>query len=121
MAIDDLIGDRRLAIVSSEDCRLKMGKGAGSRTLPLLFALVLSPLLIGAQGSSSLLIRNAVLIDGTGAPGRQAAVRITGDRIAEVGDLFPRRNEAVIDAAGLTLAPGFIDTHSHHDRGLRDN
>lgn len=100
---------------------MRIGKGAGSRTLPLLFALVFSPLLIGAQGSSSLLIRNAVLIDGTGAPGRPAAVRISGDRIAEVGDLFPRRNEAVIDAAGLTLAPGFIDTHSHHDRGLLDH
>ena len=97
---------------------MRIGKGAESRTLPLLFALVLWPLLLGAQGSSSLLIRRAVLIDGTGAPGRQAAVRIAGDRIVEVGDLFPRRNEAVIDAAGLTLAPGFIDTHSHHDRGL---
>ena len=65
-----------------------------------------------------MLIRGAMLIDGTGAPGRPAAVRISGDRITEVGELVPRRDEAVINAAGLTLAPGFIDTHSHHDRGL---
>jgi N-acyl-D-amino-acid deacylase len=97
---------------------LRIGCRAESWTLPFLLALVLWPLFLGAQGPSSLLIRNAVLVDGTGTPGRQAGVRITGDRIAEVGDLFPSRNEAVIDAAGLTLAPGFIDTHSHHDRGL---
>ena len=78
--------------------------------------MTLVPQLTG-QGAS-LLIRGAVLVDGTGAPGRPAAVRISGDRIVEVGDLFARRDEAVIDAAGLTLAPGFIDSHSHHDRGL---
>ncbi len=66
------------------------------------------------------LIRNAVVLDGTGAPGRRADVRVVGDRIAEVGTLAPQPADRLVDAGGLTLAPGFIDTHSHHDRGLFD-
>jgi len=64
------------------------------------------------------LIRNARVIDGSGAPSRSTDVRIAGDRIVAVGSLTPASNERVYDAGGLTLAPGFIDTHSHHDRGL---
>lgn len=45
-------------------------------------------------------------------------MRIDGDRIVAVGALEPREGERVVEAAGLALAPGFIDTHSHHDRGL---
>src|SRR5918992_573545 len=66
------------------------------------------------------LIENALIIDGTGAPGRRGGVRIVGERVTEVGDLRSRRGERVLDAGGLVLAPGFIDTHSHHDRGLSD-
>lgn len=69
---------------------------------------------------STFLIENALIIDGTGAAGRRGGVRVVGERIAEVGDLRPRRGERVIDAGGLVLAPGFIDTHSHHDRGLSE-
>lgn len=77
-----------------------------------------------AQGSASAgttLIRNANLFDGSGAPSRRADVRVSGDRILAVsGDapLTPQAGERVVDAAGLALAPGFIDTHSHHDRSL---
>jgi N-acyl-D-amino-acid deacylase len=66
------------------------------------------------------LIRGATLIDGTGAPGRMASVRIRGDRIIEVGALAALPGEDVVDAAGLVLAPGFIDTHSHAGRELFD-
>ena len=48
-------------------------------------------------------------------------MRVSGDRILAVsGDapLTPQAGERVVDAAGLALAPGFIDTHSHHDRSL---
>jgi len=48
----------------------------------------------------------------------KAAVRIEGQRIAEVGALKARRDETEIDAGGLILAPGFIDTHSHADEDL---
>ena len=68
--------------------------------------------------AASVLIVNAVVVDGTGAPRRPAAVRLNGDRIAQVGALSLAPGEAVVDAKGLVLAPGFIDTHSHGDRGL---
>jgi N-acyl-D-amino-acid deacylase len=63
-------------------------------------------------------ITNANVIDGSGSPARRASVRVEDDRIAAVGDLTPRDGERVIDANGLTLAPGFIDTHSHADDDL---
>jgi N-acyl-D-amino-acid deacylase len=74
--------------------------------------------LVAADQRSTTLIRHARIIDGSGSPSREADVRIEGDRIAAVGALQPREGERVIEAAGLALAPGFIDTHSHHDRGL---
>jgi N-acyl-D-amino-acid deacylase len=71
-----------------------------------------------ASGPRSTLIVGARLVDGTGAASRRAAVRIQGDRIMAVGAVAPRATDEIVDAAGLTLAPGFIDTHSHHDEGL---
>jgi N-acyl-D-amino-acid deacylase len=66
-----------------------------------------------------ILIRNAQLVDGTGAAARRADVRIAGDTISAVAArLEPHAGERVIDAAGQVVAPGFIDMHSHADRGL---
>jgi N-acyl-D-amino-acid deacylase len=67
------------------------------------------------------LIANAVVVDGTGAPRRAAAVRLRGGRVVEVGALSAAPGETVIDARGLVLAPGFIDTHSHGDGGIFDH
>jgi N-acyl-D-amino-acid deacylase len=64
------------------------------------------------------LLRGATVLDGTGSPGRVAAVRIEHGRIAAIGELALRPGDALVDARGLTLAPGFIDAHSHHGRGL---
>jgi N-acyl-D-aspartate/D-glutamate deacylase len=61
-----------------------------------------------------LLIRNGTLIDGTGAPARRADVAIAGGRIVEIGDVTGSAAR-VIDAAGLAVAPGFIDPHTHYD------
>src|SRR5215831_17823275 len=77
-------------------------------------------LVAGQTPASTTLIRHARLIDGSGAPSRQGDVRIDGDHIAAAGTLEPLPGEQIVDATGLTLAPGFIDTHSHHDRGLAD-
>ena len=70
---------------------------------------------------TSTLIREALIVDGTGAPARSGDIRIDGEQIINLGDLEPIDGETVIDARGLTLSPGFIDTHSHHDRGLAEN
>jgi len=64
------------------------------------------------------LITGIQLIDGTGATAKKSAVRIMDDRILDIGDLTPFKNETVIDGKGYVLAPGFIDSHSHHERGL---
>ena len=64
------------------------------------------------------LIVNAEVVDGTGAPARRVSVRIAGDTITDVDVLEPRSTDQIVDARGRTLVPGFIDTHSHHDRGL---
>lgn len=85
-------------------------------------ALILATLLSLAQACAahssrptSTLIVGATIYDGTGAEAVEAALRFDRDRILSVGDLAPLAGETVIDAEGLVLAPGFIDTHSHHD------
>lgn len=61
----------------------------------------------------SFLIKNVQLIDGTGTPATNAAVRVQGKMIVAVGNLLPFEGETVIDGEGKILAPGFIDSHSH--------
>ena len=67
---------------------------------------------------AAVVIVNAQVADGTGAALRKASVRIEGDRIDAVGDFQPAKGDRVIDAAGLVLAPGFIDIHNHSEEGL---
>jgi N-acyl-D-aspartate/D-glutamate deacylase len=62
-----------------------------------------------------LVLRNATVVDGTGAPRRTADVAVSGDRIVEVGDVAPGSGAEEIDLAGLVLSPGFIDIHTHFD------
>ena len=75
-------------------------------------------LLLSSGSSASQLIVNARVADGTGAAMQSVAVRIDADRIVAVGALSAKPGEEVIDAGGQVLAPGFIDTHSHHDLAL---
>ena len=73
----------------------------------------------GRQPPAGLLIKNAQLVDGTGTPARRADVRVVGDTIAAIGDTIAvQPGERVIDVGGKILAPGFIDMHSHADRGI---
>jgi N-acyl-D-amino-acid deacylase len=67
----------------------------------------------GCSNDNGFLITNVTLVDGSGAPAVDADVRVSGDTIAAVGALQACDGESVVDGGGLTLAPGFIDTHSH--------
>jgi N-acyl-D-amino-acid deacylase len=63
-----------------------------------------------------LLIKNAEVFDGVREEARKAWVLIKGDKISALLDAEPAGYTGeVLDAAGLSLSPGFIDTHSHND------
>jgi N-acyl-D-amino-acid deacylase len=63
----------------------------------------------------STVLHNATIVDGTGVPSYTTDVGIVGDRIALIGDLTEREAISHLDCSGKTLAPGFIDVHSHSD------
>jgi N-acyl-D-amino-acid deacylase len=62
-----------------------------------------------------LLIKNGLVIDGTGAPARRADVAISGGKILQVEKNIAGAAKRTIDAADLAVAPGFIDPHTHYD------
>jgi N-acyl-D-amino-acid deacylase len=61
-----------------------------------------------------LLIKNGLVVDGTGAPRRHADVAIAGGTIVEIGKITASATR-VIDATDLVVAPGFVDPHTHYD------
>jgi N-acyl-D-amino-acid deacylase len=65
-----------------------------------------------------IIIKNAEIIDGTGAPAYRGDTAIDGQQISEVGNLSHSDARHIIDAAGSVVAPGFIDMHSHADFSL---
>ncbi len=63
-----------------------------------------------------ILIQNGSIIDGSGEPRYAANVVVEGERVAEIGDVKATDAfDQVLDAKGMIVAPGFIDTHSHSD------
>jgi len=68
-----------------------------------------------------ILIKNGEIYDGSGGRPFRGNVGIAGDRIVEVGQLAEAAATTVIDASGLAVAPGFIDSHSHSDPTLLAN
>ncbi|MDA1189544.1 MAG: D-aminoacylase [Chloroflexi bacterium] len=63
-------------------------------------------------------ILGGTVIDGTGKDSYRADIGITGERIEAIGDLSQADTRRVIMAHGLTITPGFIDTHAHSDGAL---
>lgn len=64
------------------------------------------------------LIKNATVIDGSGAMPYYADVAIMGKKIAHIGSIREHCARKVIDADGKYLTPGFIDTHTHSDSSI---
>ncbi len=62
-----------------------------------------------------LLIKDAVVVDGTGRPAFPGSVAVRDGRIVAVGDVGHEATRHRLDADGLVLAPGFIDPHTHYD------
>jgi dihydroorotase/N-acyl-D-amino-acid deacylase len=81
----------------------------------------------GAGGQEyDLLIRDARVVDGTGAPWQRSDVAVRGDTIVAVAPAASASARRVVDAGGRVLAPGFIDVHTHAwpailDRPLAEN
>ncbi len=78
-------------------------------------AIFLSALALGAASppeQADLVLRGGTVFDGTHPP-FAGDVAISGDRIIAVGPALPHRAQREIDAAGLIVAPGFIDPHAH--------
>ncbi|MDB5294106.1 MAG: aminoacylase [Phycisphaerales bacterium] len=68
-----------------------------------------------AAPAYDLVVRHGKVIDGTGKPAFAADVAIKDGKIAAVGDVPAGSAAAELDAAGLAVAPGFIDVHTHVD------
>ncbi|MBT6273775.1 MAG: amidohydrolase family protein, partial [Chromatiales bacterium] len=61
-----------------------------------------------------LVIKNGLVVDGTGSPGHHADVAIENGKIVEVGQVSGAAKQT-IDASDCVVAPGFIDPHTHYD------
>ncbi len=84
----------------------------GARALLMVLLIGLAP---ASPLSAATLITRAQIIDGSGTAPYLGSVRVDGDRIVAVGEVAPMPGDTIVDANGLALAPGFIDTHSHSD------
>lgn len=71
-----------------------------------------------SQDSYDVIIRNGRILDGSGNPWFRGDVAIKNNLIATVGDLDDAKAQREIDATGLYVTPGFIDSHSHTAGGL---
>src|SRR5262245_41388218 len=65
-----------------------------------------------------ILIRRGTVVDGRGGPSVQADVAIREGKIAAVGKLDNATAREMIDASNRVVCPGFVDLHSHADRGV---
>src|SRR5688572_21497002 len=70
------------------------------------------------DGEFDLVITGGEIVDGLGGPPFIGDIGIRERRIACIGDLHAAKARSFIDATGLTVAPGFIDVHTHVERNV---
>ncbi len=78
-------------------------------------ALAQNPL---TRNTFDLLLRNGLVVDGSGVEGFRADVGIRAGKIIRVGDLSKAGAERTIDVSGFVVTPGFVDIHNHSDMTL---
>jgi len=88
----------------------------------LIISLLLGFLVTQCKNSDKLsydiIIKNGIVIDGSGSQSINTDIGIIDDKIIKLGNLKSHSAKKVIDAEGLIVAPGFIDLHTHCDWGL---
>ena len=65
-----------------------------------------------------ILVKNAKIVDGSGAPMRRGDALVAGGSISAIGNFPNKKADTVIEGLGMHLVPGFIDMHSHIDHTL---
>ena len=78
-------------------------------------------IILRSRAGADIVIRNGLVFDGLGTPGRPLDVVIANGRIVSLARKATERGAVEIDAHGLAVAPGFIDIHSHGDGSLWDD
>ncbi len=74
-----------------------------------------------SKASYDVVIKDGLVIDGTGTPGRVADIGIVGDSIVRIGRIPSSHGALVVPARGMAVAPGFIDVHNHTDIAILVN
>ena len=86
-----------------------------------VLALALGALLVPPQSSPfDLVVRHALIVDGSGNPWYRGDIAVRGDTIARIAPSIADAAVRVVDAGGQVAAPGFIDIHTHARRGIFD-
>jgi len=71
-----------------------------------------------SEPACDVILRNGMVVDGSGRPAFAADVAIRGDRLVRIGDLEHAKTLREINVSGLIVAPGFIDVHTHDDAAV---
>src|ERR1043165_8969898 len=111
-------GEMAVSVVSSGHFTFEVCRMHFRREYLFFLSLLLSIAAVPGQGQQpayDFIIAGAHVVDGTGAPWFISDVGINGDRIVAIGDLKDAKAKKRIDAAGLVVAPGFIDVQGQSE------